>query len=95
MRGSGGQGDRRRRRRLPDRRPRHRAQAGDRKLLKITIPQYHEQRVGDVFGFDVVTTYHDGAKVYGGARFYVVVTPGPRGLIRRPRPAAPAGDIGQ
>ncbi|MBB5896051.1 hypothetical protein ACFFS4_24930 [Kutzneria kofuensis] len=49
---------------------------GDRKLLKITIPQYHEQRVGDVFGFDVVTTYHDGAKVYGGARFYVVVTPG-------------------
>jgi hypothetical protein len=51
-------------------------QPGDSKLLKITIPHYEDQRVGDVYGFDIATTYNDGAKVYGGARFYVVVTPG-------------------
>ncbi len=47
---------------------------GERKWLTITVEPGENEKVGDIYAFDIITTEESNDKVYGAARMYVVVT---------------------
>ncbi|WP_338760176.1 hypothetical protein V7968_31330 [Nocardia vulneris] len=47
---------------------------GELEWLTITVEPGENEKVGDIYAFDIITTEESNDKVYGAARMYVVVT---------------------